>query len=358
MSILFFFAGLVLLVFGAELLVRGASSLALSFGISPLVVGLTIVAMGTSSPEMAVSLQAAASGQADMAVGNVVGSNIFNILFILGLSALIAPLLVNDQLIRQEVPVMIGVSVLLFALVLDGKASRLEGIVLVGLLIAYTAYLIIQSRRGHDSLAEEVKSELPASTSAWHSHWIANVVFALAGLGLLVLGAQWLVDAAVAFARYLEVSEVVIGLTIVAAGTSLPEVATSVMAAIRGHRDIAVGNVIGSNIFNILGVLGPSAIIASGGITIANSVLVFDIPVMLAVTLACLPIFFTGNLIARWEGGLFLALYCAYTIYLILSAQQHDALDTFSLAMGYIVLPLIALTLAIIAWREWRRRTS
>jgi cation:H+ antiporter len=353
MALLSFVLGLGLLVLGAELLVRGASKLALTFGISPLVIGLTVVAFGTSSPEIAVSLQSAMSGQADLAVGNVVGSNIFNVLFILGLSALITPLLVNRQLIRQEVPVMAAISLLMAAMAWDGELSRIDGVFFIGLLAAYTVFVIVQSRR----MQSEPEQQTADSTApSWDSKLPVQLILIAAGLGMLVLGARWLVSAAVTFATYLGVSEMIIGLTIVAAGTSLPEVATSVMAAIRGERDIAVGNVVGSNIFNLLGVLGLTAAVAPGGLVVPPAMLAFDIPVMLAVSFACLPIFFTGNLIARWEGGLFFALYVAYTTYLILAAKQHDALSTYGFVLGTVVLPLCALTVVIIAWREWRSR--
>lgn len=353
-TLLFFVLGLVALVAGAELLVRGASKLALSFGISPLVVGLTVVAFGTSAPEMAVSVQAALSGQVDIALGNVVGSNIFNVLFILGLSALIIPLLVARQLIRQEVPIMIGASLLLFALAWDGGISRYDAALMFGLLLAYTVFLIWQSRRESKALAAESTAEAASGKSGWNSHWGVQVLLIAAGLALLVLGADWLVTAAITFAKQFGVSELVIGLTIVAAGTSMPEVATSIVAALRGERDIAVGNVVGSNTFNILGVLGLSGMVSPEGLSVAQSLLSFDIPVMIAVALACLPVFFTGNLIARWEGGVFLAYYAAYTTYLLLAAQQHDALSTFGVAMSTVVLPLTALTLFVVSWRAWR----
>lgn len=356
MELLLFLLGLVLLVVGAEALVRGASRLALSVGISPLVVGLTVVAFGTSAPELAVSLQSAVSGRADLALGNVVGSNIFNVLFILGISALIVPLLVARQVVRQEVPVMIGVSLLLLALALDGSIGRGDGILLAGLLLAYTAFLVRQSRRQERSGDVGLADGAPASIPRWERHPAAQVLLIAAGLGSLVLGATWLVDAAVAFAQYLGVSELVIGLTIVAAGTSLPEVATSIVAALRGQRDMAVGNVVGSNVFNILGVLGLSAIASPAGIAVAPSVLAFDLPVMIAVAVACLPIFFTGNLIARWEGVLFLGLYAAYMTYVLLAAGQHDALQPYSAIMVTAVLPLVALTLALVAWRDWQGR--
>lgn len=355
MTLVSFVLGLTLLIVGAEFLVRGAAKLALTFGISPLVVGLTVVAFGTGSPEVAVSMQSAISGQADLAVANVVGSNMFNVLFILGVSAMITPLLVDRQLIRQEIPIMVGTSLLLAAMAWDGAISRVDGLILTALLAAYTVFLIVQSRR-FGAKPEDGTEDLPGAGSDWDSTVPVQAVLIVGGLALLIVGAQRLVGAAIAFATYLGVSEMIIGLTIVAAGTSLPEVATSVMAAIRGQRDIAVGNVVGSNIFNILGVLGLSAAIIPGGLVVAPALLAFDIPAMVAVAIACLPIFFTGNLIARWEGAVFFGLYIAYTVYLILAAKQHDALSTYSFVLGTVVLPLCALTIAVIAWREWQSR--
>lgn len=256
MTLLLFLLGLAALVAGAELLVRGASRLALSFGISPLVVGLTIVAFGTSAPEVAVSLGAVADGTTDLAIGNVVGSNIFNVLLILGLAAVISPLCVHVQVIRQEVPMMIGAALVLVALVLDGRLSRGESGLLLALLVVYTVYLIRQSRAAAPNDLTEYEKSAPHSR--WDSHWAVQLLLVGGGLALLVFGADWLVAAAVSFAKALGVSDLVIGLTIVAAGTSMPEVATSVMATLRGERDIAVGNVIGSNLFNILGCLGLS----------------------------------------------------------------------------------------------------
>ncbi len=357
---LLFVLGLVALILGAELLVRGASKLALSLGITPLVVGLTVVAFGTSAPELAVSVQSAWAGQVDIALGNVVGSNLFNVLVILGLSALITPLVVHQQVIRQEVPIMIGASLLLWAMALDGGISRWEGILLAGLVVGYTVLLIRQSRRETAAVMAVVKVEYEVAfdgpPKGWDAHWGVQVMLMLVGLALLVLGAHWLVEAAIGFARALGVSELVIGLTVVAAGTSLPEVATSVMAVLRGERDIAVGNVMGSNIFNILAVLGFSASLAPSDLAVAPSMLAFDIPVMVAVAVACLPVFFTGNRIARWEGTLFLALYVAYTLYLILHASGHDALHGYSAVMGSFVLPLVAVTLMVLAWRHWHAR--
>jgi cation:H+ antiporter len=353
-TLLLFIAGLVALVAGAELLVRGASKLALSFGISPLVVGLTVVSFGTSAPEVAVSLGAVLDGNADIALGNVVGSNVFNVLFILGLSALITPLVVNIQLIRQEVPIMIGASLLLLVLSLDGRLGRYDAALLFGLLLAYTVFLVRQSRRETQAAQDEFAAEAhPAASGAWDARLPVQLALIAVGLGLLVLGSGWLVSAAVSFAKTLGVSDVVIGLTIVAAGTSMPEVATSVMAAIKGERDIAVGNVVGSNTFNILGCIGLSGLAAGAtGLAVPASVLNFDIWVMLAVALACLPVFVTGREIARWEGGLFLLYYIAYVAYLILAAQQHDALGSFSGVMLGFVIPITVVTLVITLFRR------
>ena len=337
---LFFVLGLVALTAGAELLVRGASRLALTFGISPLVVGLTVVAFGTSAPEMAVSAGAALGGSDDIATGNVVGSNIANVLLILGLSALIVPLAVHEQVIRQEIPIMIGASLLLIVLALDGSLSVGEGALLFGLVIVYTTFLVIQSRRAGQETQDEFAAELPDAKSRRDAHWAVQVLLVLAGLGLLVLGAGWLVDAAVAAARVFGVSELVIGLTIVAVGTSMPEIATSLVAAWRGERDIAVGNVVGSNIFNILAVMGIAGILAGDGLAVSEAARNFDLWVMLAVALACLPIVMTGREITRWEGGVFVAYYVAYTAYLVLAAQQHAQLPAFSSVMLGFVLPL------------------
>ena len=355
MTLLLFVLGLGLLVLGGELLVRGASRIAAAAGVSPLVIGLTIVAFGTSSPELAVSVQAGLRGQSDIAAANVVGSNIFNLLFVLGLASVVAPLVVARQIVRQEVPVMIGVSALVLMLAADGRIGRIDGAVLLTGIAAYTLFLIVQSRRQRGGpaaagLVDEYDNEFggkPAGQGRGPALAI-DVALVVAGLGLLVLGGRWLVNGAVALATWFGISEVVIGLTIVAAGTSLPEVATSVIATLRGERDIAVGNAVGSNTFNLLAILGASSLVTPGGLTVAPSLLRFDMVVMLAVAVACLPIFFTGMLIARWEGVVFLAYYAAYVLYLVLDATGHDALPAFSNAMLLFAVPITVLTLALL----------
>lgn len=347
-----FLGGLALLVGGAELLVRGASRLAAHFGIPPLVIGLTVVSLGTSSPEIAVSVSSALGGSADLAVGNVVGSNIANVLLILGLSAVITPLVVTSRLIRIDVPIMIGASALVLALALNGLLGRGEGVLLLALFGLYALFLVRFAGRASPQVQAEFGQEFGPSPPGPFRYGVAVVT----GLVLLLVGSGLLLDSAVDVAIRMGISELVIGLTLIAAGTSMPEIATSVLAAIRQERDIAVGNVVGSNILNLLIVLGLSAAVAPDGIAVPVGALDFDLPFMVVVAVACLPIFVTGSLIARWEGALFLGYYAAYLTYLLLKAAEHDALAPFSAVMAWFVVPLTVITLATLAVRAWRAR--
>lgn len=327
LTLFFFILGLVILTGGAEFLVKGATRLSRRLGVSPLIVGLTVVAFGTSAPELAVSIKSALAGQADIALGNVLGSNILNILLILGLSALIVPLTISRQLLRVDLFVMIGSAVIAWLFALDGTITRLEGLIMFAGILSYVGlqfWLARQDKALADSLIEEgTEAPLPAKPIAY----VADLAIATLGLVMLVYGANMMVDAAVQIARYFGISELVIGLTIVAIGTSMPEVAASLMASLRGERDLAVGNIVGSNIFNMLAVLGPTAVISRSGVGVSSSALQFDFPVMLLVSFVCLPIFFTGKEISRKEGAFLLACYIAYTVVLIL------------LATGRVVLP-------------------
>jgi cation:H+ antiporter len=315
------------------------------------------VAFGTSAPELAVSVGSALNGQPDLALGNVVGSNILNILVILGMSAVIIPLTVSQQLIRLDVPLMIVASVLVYLMALDGAVGRLEGALLFSGIIGYTVFSIVKSRRESAEIAEEYaeafngKTPAPPKTTA-----LKNLSMMVLGLVLLVIGAHWLVEGAVAVARFFGISELIIALTIVSIGTSLPEVAASVMAALRGERDIAVGNAVGSNLFNLLSVLGLTSLVSPTGVAVSPAALHFDIPVMIAVAVACLPIFFTEHRIDRWEGALFLGYYVAYVAFLILNATTHPALGPFSAAMLWFALPLTAVTLLVLTARALYRR--
>lgn len=374
MTALLIIGGLVVLGLGADWLVRGASRLATAAGISPLVVGLTVVAFGTSAPELSVSVVSALQGQTDVALGNVVGSNVLNVLFILGLSATITPLAVQRQLVRLDVPLMIGASALVYLMALDLHISRLDAALLAAGLLGYLGLQVVQGRkegaaaaaaRSATPLPEDEEGDEPA-TAAGEAHgdaearrprrrWLRNGLLTLAGLALLVVGSRWFVTGAVTLARSFGLSELVIGLTLVALGTSLPEVATSVMAALKGERDLAVGNVVGSNLFNLLGVLGVAGVVAPDGLPVSSAIVGFDLPVMIAVAVACLPVFFSGLTIARWEGVLFLGYYVAYTAFIVLAASQHQAAPLFGLVMLEFVIPLTVITLGVVMLRGVRK---
>jgi cation:H+ antiporter len=354
MMILAILAGFVLLIVGAELLVRGASRLAKAFGIPALIVGLTVVAFGTGAPEFAVSVQASVSGQTDICVGNVVGSNILNVLLILGLSALTVPLATSPQLVRLDVPVMIAASAAVWFLAADGEIGRPEGLALLSALALYTVLLVFLAKRQKLGPA----SDDAAESSRTMPQLALSAISVAAGLALLVLGSRWLVQGAVDLSRWLGVSELLIGLTIVSLGTSLPELATSVVAGIRGEREIAIGNVVGSNIFNILGVLGTSAAVAGQGMEVNPSALRFDIPIMTAVAVACLPVFFTGGRISRLEGMILVAYYAAYVTFLVLHATASPRFTTFTNAIVFIVIPLtlIGVLFSVLAATRQRRK--
>ena len=337
--------GLLLLVGGGELLVRGASSLAARFGLSSLVIGLTVVAFGTSAPEVAVCVDATLKGNGPIAVGNVIGSNVFNVLFILGVSALLAPLSISRQILRVDMPILVAVSALGLVMALDGRFGWVDGLLMLAVFAAYVVFTVREGKREASAdRPAEVRGSVPSA-----------VGLVLCGLLLLVLGARFFVAGAVDIARLLGLSETVIGLTIVAAGTSLPEVATSLMAAYRGERDIAVGNVVGSNIFNVLLILGVSVMTGGGALEVPNSILHFDMPVMLASAVALLPIALVRGHLARWEGAFFLATYAAYVAYLVLDATGHEALPAFSAAMLEFVLPLVVVTLGVLLVQGLRR---
>jgi cation:H+ antiporter len=348
--------GLVALVLGAEWLVRGSSSLASRLGIAPIIVGLTVVALGTSAPEMAVSVQGALSGNADVALGNVVGSNSFNILFILGVSAVVSGLSIEQRLLRFDIPLLIVVSVISYVLSLNGLVGRVEGVVLFIGILAYTAWLI---RGARTEQSETVKAEYEAEVksierSTLQASMLFQIGLVIVGLGLLILGSRFLVSSATEIAEALGVSDLVIGLTVVAAGTSLPELATSVLAAIRGQRDIAVGNVVGSNIFNLLAVLGASAAVSDAGILVNDEALRLDFPVMIVATIVLVPICWNGFMIKRWEGAVLIAFYIAYVVYLIMSAGDSTAPELYR-TMLMIVVPIALLTFATAGVQGWRR---
>ncbi|NNB26734.1 calcium/sodium antiporter [Pseudomonas fragi] len=340
--------GLALLVAGAELLVRCAVRMAANLKVRPLLIGLTLVAVGSSAPQLTVSLQAALNDTADIAVGSVIGSNIFNILVTLGLSALIIPLRVSRQLVRLDIPLMILASGLVFALALNKQLDRLDGVVLLGGLLVYLALLLRQSRHsGH----HHPRHDLPRTS------WLHNLVLMLAALLLLLgLAGHLLLGAAVTLATELGLSERIIGLTIIAVSTSLPQLATSLIAAFRGQGEIAVGNVIGSNVFNLLGVLGLTALVAPAPLSVSPNALAFDLPVMLGVAALCLPVFYTGYRVTRGEGLLFLGLYLAYGLHVVSFTTGMPLAGKLEHLMLFFVLPALLLFLLLSTLRAWRRQ--
>lgn len=297
---------LVLLFVGAEGLVRGSASLALRAGLSRLMVGLTIVAFGTSSPELVVSIKAALSQQGDISVGNVVGSNSFNIAVILGLTALVCPIPVHRQIIKLDAPIALGVTLLLAVLLLDQALGRIEGALLFGGIIGYTWMNVVLARRQVTVEAAD-SDDAPVATPSFH--WGIDLMFIVGGLGVLVFGSRLLVEHSVSLAKDLGISEAVIGLTIVAAGTSMPELATSLVAAARRQSDIAIGNVVGSNVFNILGILGLASIVSPIS---APGISTVDYLTMIILTVLVIPLLYTGRVLHRLEGGVLLALYGLY----------------------------------------------
>ena len=299
-----------MLFIGAEGLVRGSSNLAIKIGIAPLVVGLTVVSFGTSAPELLVSLKAALLGNSIISLGNVIGSNIANIALILGVAALIRPLDVHAKVIMREIPIMIGISILLLLLLMDGELGFIDGLIFVaGLIVYLVANVVIARKEKNPEVDKEFKEGLQSKLGI-----TISIFLMIIGLALLILGANLFVQSAVAIAKIFNVSNAIIGLTIVAIGTSLPELITSIVASYKKETDIAIGNVVGSNVFNILGILGITALI----IPISSVEMSYiDLGVMLFTAIILFPLSRTGFSISRVEGAFLLAGYVAYIYYLI-----------------------------------------
>lgn len=330
-------------------MVRAVTKLATQLGISKLIISLTVVALGTSAPELAISIQAGINGDTDIMIGNIIGSNISNILLILGLAALVIPIKVNISLIKNDTPIMIGATLLVFFFALNGFISFWECLALTFLLLIYIIFL---ARQGGSDLVAAVKRPEKKLSST-----IVYIVLCIVGFVLLIVGARWMIDSAIIFAEWAGVSELVIGLTVVAIGTSLPEVVVVLIAALKKERDIAVGSIIGSNILNLLLVLGLSGLFIDGAIPVQSVLLQFDMLVLIAASLLCIPIFYTGFRIERWEGGIFLFFYLSYLFYLYLSNTEHSWLGGFTSLMIYFVLPVIGLILLIVTFLEWKKRS-
>ena len=327
-GLMLFLAGLAALIVGAEMVLRGGARFAALMGIRPLVIGLTVVSIGTSMPELAVGITASLEGSGSIAVGNIAGTNMVNILFILGLSALFRPLELHLQVIKLDLPMMIIAAGLMAGLAGDGVLSAGDGVVLLAAAALYTILLL----RQHESAAveeefqdmcgggveESCQTEPEAGKREASRARLKNALLLAAGVAISVIGAQWAVHGAVEMGRALHVSEAIIGLTVVAIGTSSPELVTTAIATIRNERDVAVGNLLGSSIYNILVILGLTCMATPGGLPVERQLLMLDIPLMAGVALACVPVFWSGKRISRLEGGLGVAAYLIYLLWLIL----------------------------------------
>lgn len=320
MTELMLLAGLVGLIAGAELIVSFGTRLARRLGISPLIIGLTIVSIGTSAPELAVGVDAMSRGAGSLVLGNIAGTNMVNLLLILGLSAAIRPIVLQKQTLQLDLPAMVISSLLLVVLAADGVLSTWDGVILAATAVVYTLRLLRTARRqaSAEALTHEVKhtdGEVPPSHSG--RRIALDLLLTVVGIAVVVLGADWLVTGAVAIAETFGVSDTLIGLTVVAIGTSLPELATTISATIRGGRSIAVGNLIGSSTYNLTFILGTSLLFGPERVPVSHQLVWFDLPLMLGAALLCIPVFITGRRIARWEGIMFVTAYAAYLTYLI-----------------------------------------
>lgn len=314
-----FLVGLIVVIAGAEVLLRSGASLAARFGVPPIVIGLTVVSVGTSAPELAVGITAGLQGEGEIAIGNIAGTNIINLLLILGLSALLRPLRLRIATLRLDLPLMIGAAALLLLLALDLHLSQLDGLILVIAAAVYTVLVLRIVRAGPEEDRAELEAETGATGRGGRLAAAVDAVLLTVSIAVVVVGANWLVDGAVGIALLLGVSEAFIGLTIVAIGTSAPELFTTLIGTIRGNRDIAVGNLIGSSVYNIGAILGIATLVVPGGIPVPEPILRFDLPLMTAVAVLCAPVFLTGRQVSRWEGGAFVAGYLAYLAFLIVT---------------------------------------
>lgn len=356
MTVLLFIVGLVTLIIGAELFLKSVDKFGLAWSVSPVVMGLTVVAFATGAPELAISLQAAAEGKPDLVLGNILGSNIANILLILGIAGLVKPLNITNRIIKVDVPVVIAASVLLYVLAMDGSLTVVDGFIIFGALVAYSIFMYSQIKKDR-SANKSNKEEQPALDEPVTTLFYGKYIFLLlAGLVLIVMGSRWMVESAVEIAGMLGISELIIGLTIVSIGTSLPEVATSLSAVRRDDSDTAVANVMGSNLYNILLTLSLTIIVAPGALDVSVDAINLDLPFMVIVACACLPLFWPAKELGRPEAAGFLFYYLAYISYLVLIALQHPLKETMEWAMVWIIIPLTVVMILIKFISDYRKR--
>ncbi len=344
--------GLAMLLAGGELVVRSASAIARILGMSKLLVGLTVVAFGTSAPELAICIDAVWKGKSDIAVGNIIGSNIANVLLILGLTATIFPIVIQKRVIHREIPIMIGVSILFLVLAIDGVLHPTDGLVLLAGMAVFVVWQIRAEKKAKDAERaagnNETESAADDPTRAGSPSIWLNIAILVAGVACLWFGAAWLVEGASKIAMGLGVSKLVIGLTVVAIGSSAPEIVTSLLAAKHGHPELAVGNVIGSNIANLLLVAGAASAFSTR-ITVPEEAFQFDIPIMLASSIACLPVFATSYRIDRWKGILFLLCFATFNLVLFIKPILIESFPNLQRIYLFVSIPMVVVTCIAIA---------
>lgn len=352
LDLVLFVAGLVLLVFGAEGLVRGATRLGRLAGLSPLVIGLTIVSFATTAPEASVSIVAAADGRGGLAVGNVLGSNIFNILVVAGAAATIIAIPVSNITIRKDLPVLIGATTLVYLFAINENVAEWEGVLLLLALVGFITFSVLQSRRTAQATRE---SRITQTRQAALIEMGRGIGLSGIGAALLVLGSRLFVDSASEIASALGVSELIIGLTIVSAGTSAPELTTSIVASLKGETDLAIGNAVGASVINVLGVIGASALVSGGGLGVPNDAIRLDFPVAIIVGIVVLTIAMIGKRAGRKDGLFMLGFYAAYLSILIGISINDELLSPASIFVLAVVLPGSILAAAFVFYRSFRR---
>jgi cation:H+ antiporter len=352
LDLFLFLAGLGLLVMGAELLVRGSTRLGELAGLSPLVVGLTIVSFATTAPEATVSITAASSGRGELALGNVLGSNIFNMLVVVGAAALITALPVTSITVRKDVPVLIIATAVVLLFAINGTVAKWEAVLMLLALVAFISFSVWQSRRDSHPTAG---SMIRRTRRAAMREISLGSTLGLGGAVLLVFGSRLFVDSASTIAAELGVSELIVGLTVAAVGTSAPELTTSIVAAVKGQTDVAVGNAIGASIINLLGIVALSSLVSPGGLAVPNNAIQLDFPVALSVAVMALPMAMIGMRIVRWKGAFMITYYGVYVAVLIIDSVSDGLVEKFSVVMLAVVLPATVAAAAYGVFRANRR---
>lgn len=349
---IWFLGGLVLLLASAEQLVRNATRLSSVLGQSRLFIGLTLTAFGTSAPELAIGLTGMVEHSSDIGLGNIVGSNIFNIFVVLGLTALLKPIVVKNKTVIRDVPVLILISLLFFLLILDGGISILESLILLAILITYLIYLSRSTKDAAELIPELVDADEKSKPAGWGL--VRVIVMIVVSIVMLIVSSRWMIDSAINIASSFGISEFMIGLTILAIGTSLPEIATSLIALKKNEHDLAIGNVLGSCLFNIIAIPSAMTLYQGGTLAVNLEAVYIDVPIMIFAALACLPIFFSDHRISRKEGLLFLFYYTLYSLSLYFRYQSHSGISDYTFHLAMIAVPVAVITFSMVTFKAIR----